>query len=161
MDSDVDYSRHCVLTTLTFRIVARMPSLFEPQVFLDQSRNWCLWPSDCICCESTCNILVHFISGCTLKAFTTTLIVLATVFYVACNIDGRVTSNWAEAHSDSWRRTAQGWEEMTEWQEDEPVISPEWTQVGSIHPALVGSLQLLISLGALLAWSSHRTAAAR
>ncbi len=82
---------------------------------------------------------------------------LGTLFYVACNIDGNLSemspaSRFSEAASDTWRRTAQGWEKTTDWQAV-PVISPEWTHAGSIHPALVASLQLLISLGELVAWS--------
>jgi hypothetical protein len=93
-----------------------------------------------------------------LKSFTATLLVLSALFYIACNMDSglpeisQMTSRISEASHDTWRRTAQGWEKSTDWQHV-PVISPEWIHAGSIHPALVASLQLLISLGALVAWN--------
>lgn len=95
-----------------------------------------------------------------MKSFSATLIVIGTLFYVACNVDSRLPEmNAATSHSfdvphDTWRRTAQGWESTADWQEDELIISPVWIKLGSIHPALVASLQLLISLGALIAWTS-------
>lgn len=97
--------------------------------------------------------------GCTLKSASATLVLIGILFYVACNIDGDLpqrsaaTSHFAETTNDTWRRTAQGWEKTSDWQEDVPVIAPEWIHVGSIHPALVASFQLLISLGALVAWT--------
>ncbi len=97
-----------------------------------------------------------------MKSFSATLIVLGILFYVACNIEGDLPSMSAETlrstHArDAWRRTVQGWENTTEW-EQVPIIAPEWAHLGAIHPALVAALQVLISLGALLAWAPSSAA---
>ena len=49
-----------------------------------------------------------------------------------------------------WRYTKNGWQNRTEWQDPAPVSKP------ALHPAIVGSLQLLISLAALVWFSTSK-----
>ena len=49
---------------------------------------------------------------------------------------------------DGWRRTSQGWERNTAWAQAMKRDLPRVTQV---HPSIVATLVLLVSLGALIA----------
>jgi len=46
---------------------------------------------------------------------------------------------------DQWRRTAEGWERMSDWQNRRKIAPPP--VAASIHPGLVAGFQLLASLG--------------
>ncbi len=49
-------------------------------------------------------------------------------------------------HSDTgWRRTRDGWERQNSWTDEQPVREP------TLHPTLVGALQILFSVAALIA----------
>ncbi len=61
---------------------------------------------------------------------------------------GQPPCQWA------WRRTVDGWE-----QESAVVVRPT-NQAPALHPAVVSSLQLLVSLTALIGLSRESTAAA-
>lgn len=58
-----------------------------------------------------------------------------------------------QVQSQQWVRTTQGWERAT-WSTEEiavPVAPP--SSITRLDPRIVGSLQLLLSLVALLAWT--------
>lgn len=57
--------------------------------------------------------------------------------------------------SDDWRRTSRGWERMSDWRlrRARSIARPPLT---AVNPLLVAALLLLISLGALLAFSPAR-----
>lgn len=57
----------------------------------------------------------------------------------------------SESFKAGWRYTKNGWQNRLEWQEPAPVSKP------ALHPAVVVSLQLLISLAALI-WFSTKVA---
>ncbi len=52
---------------------------------------------------------------------------------------------------DDWRRTANGWERMSDW-ETPSAAGGSWCHLDAIHPSVLASLQLLISTAALLAF---------
>ena len=54
----------------------------------------------------------------------------------------RVASN----NPDPWRRTTRGWERVDRWQMPRPAPAT------AIHPLVIATLQLLVSIGALVAW---------
>ncbi len=60
----------------------------------------------------------------------------------------------SQAANDSfktgWRYTKNGWQNRREWHHPLPVRTP------ALHPAVVGSLQLLISLAALIGFSTGK-----
>lgn len=55
---------------------------------------------------------------------------------------------------DPWRRTENGWERIDQWEPPAP-------RQDHVHPAVVATLELLISLGALVGLSPHATASSR
>ncbi len=55
-----------------------------------------------------------------------------------------------ESFKAGWRYTKNGWQNRMEWQDPAPVRTP------ALHPAVVGSLQLLISLAALIGFSTSK-----
>jgi len=54
-----------------------------------------------------------------------------------------------DLEQDEWRRTIHGWEKKTSW--SRPTKLPAATR---LHPALLASIQVLISLGSLFAFSN-------
>ena len=60
-----------------------------------------------------------------------------------------------ESFKAGWRYTKNGWQNRMEWQDPAPVRKP------ALHPAVVGSLQLLISLAALIGFSTSKQRFAR
>ncbi|NLE39006.1 MAG: hypothetical protein GX621_13365 [Pirellulaceae bacterium] len=54
-----------------------------------------------------------------------------------------------------WRRTSEGWQRPEDWSEPPVVRRP------NLHPLVVGSLQLLVSLAALVAFPDGPLAAHR
>ena len=54
-----------------------------------------------------------------------------------------------------WRRTALGWEEASHWRLRASIGSVP-TSAAAVHPLVIASLQLLVSIGALLVGSSAR-----
>jgi hypothetical protein len=89
-----------------------------------------------------------------------TLAVLLAVGYVLSQAGlpaASSTGSVSVVHEDGWRRTAQGWEQISGWQS--PAMEPA-TRPGrfSVHPATIAVLQLLVSLLVLrLDRSPHRT----
>jgi hypothetical protein len=49
--------------------------------------------------------------------------------------------------TDGWRRTAIGWEHERAWQHTDPFAASPITH---LHPAIIATLQLLATLGALV-----------
>ncbi|MBN2294184.1 MAG: hypothetical protein JXM70_17285 [Pirellulales bacterium] len=49
-----------------------------------------------------------------------------------------------------WRYTKSGWQKLSDWERPAPVSKP------ALHPVVVGSMQLLVSLAALIAFSARR-----
>ena len=76
-----------------------------------------------------------------------TLLILQTDAGPATNIEP--LSATRSRQDDSWRRTAAGWEDRRRWFVSSPSQLP---RVTAIHPSVIGSLQLLVSLGALIAF---------
>lgn len=50
-----------------------------------------------------------------------------------------------------WRRTADGWEDSSSW----PTRDDRDSSFSRLHPALVASFQMLVSLGSLLAFERN------
>ncbi len=67
----------------------------------------------------------------------------------------RDTSATVTPHSElgAWRRTKHGWERVSTW--SRPRRRTQLPAATRLHPGLLASLQLLISLGGLLAFSSR------
>jgi len=55
---------------------------------------------------------------------------------------------------DDWRRTANGWERVSRWEQERLRDSPP---PRTIHPTLVGAFCVLASIGALVAFSRRTT----
>ena len=55
-----------------------------------------------------------------------------------------------EPEQDEWRRTVNGWEKKTAWSRPTKLL-PAATR---LHPVLLASIQILISVGSLLAFSN-------
>ncbi len=62
----------------------------------------------------------------------------------------KVSQSANESFKAGWRYTKNGWQNRMEWQDPAPVSKP------ALHPAVVGSLQLLISLAALVGFSTSK-----
>ena len=60
----------------------------------------------------------------------------------------------SESFEAGWRYTKNGWQNRLEWEDPAPVRKP------ALHPAVVVSLQLLISLAALI-WFSTKVASGK
>lgn len=101
-----------------------------------------------------------------LKAPLVVLSVLFSSFSVACLIDASPSntdpvfsevsdSQAVEANEDKqWRRTLHGWQRISDWESPlKPAsIYPRYDW-GVVHPTLVGIMQLLLSVGALILFS--------
>lgn len=96
--------------------------------------------------------------------FSVALVVLTFVGAVAYPVDQPHETSAAQATTSAmpvssngageWRRTAQGWELSSAWEVGPTSNRPyqrEWEAWGAIHPALLATFMLLISLLALLA----------
>jgi hypothetical protein len=96
------------------------------------------------------------------RGITGTLAVLLAVGYVLSQAGLPAVSSSGSVsvvHEDGWRRTAQGWEQVSGWRL--PAMEPV-TRTGhfSVHPATIAVLQLLVSLLLLrLDRSPYRTKA--
>jgi hypothetical protein len=86
----------------------------------------------------------------------TTAAIVAICFFVAVK-DGasdavasppQSTAAGAET-LDDWRRTALGWERNSRWMRPPPVDRASYSDF--VHPAAIACLQLLLSVGALIA----------
>lgn len=66
---------------------------------------------------------------------------------------------WGDGDVDdrpvAWRRTEHGWEDADRWHLNSP-IQPHPTRSAAVHPFVIASLVLLISLGALVIGSPRR-----
>lgn len=69
----------------------------------------------------------------------------------ACPIS-RARGDGGSSQPTGWRRTDLGWEEASRWQL-ERVPRPVPTPATAVHPLVIASLELMISLGALLVGS--------
>ena len=57
------------------------------------------------------------------------------------------------AASANWRRTANGWERTSDWRFENRPIAP---RIAAVHPLVIAGLQLLLSVGVLLALTPIR-----
>ena len=62
--------------------------------------------------------------------------------------DASGDGSWT-ARPTGWRRTAFGWEEASRWQRD-VAPAPLATPAMAVHPLVIASLELLISVGVLV-----------
>jgi hypothetical protein len=77
------------------------------------------------------------------------------IFFLGYSLMGSALSTCADSdveRAETWRRTAHGWEHPGHWQTARADQPPARTI--AIHPLVVASLQLLISVGALVAGAS-------
>ena len=94
-----------------------------------------------------------------MKTVFLTLFVLCGAFCVACVVEipplGPVVEPSAGSHElqDGWRRTVDGWEQISEWTASAP-DRPSGV-ASALHPLLIAGLQGLISCGALLWFDAH------
>ena len=84
---------------------------------------------------------------------------LTVVFFLGCVLDfpGPDTGPTpiTELAQDPWRRTVEGWELRTAWANTGNLLNARpWA--AAIHPILVAILQVLLSLGSLLAFSAGK-----
>jgi hypothetical protein len=68
--------------------------------------------------------------------------------------DGRYYAHQTDRidYDNGWRRTVNGWEHESAWRAPEP---PEVSPVARISPAVIGVLQLLTAIGALILFSKR------
>ena len=88
-----------------------------------------------------------------MRGIIVTFIVLLGLGYVAVTLDGPVASSCNQTGEEEmvaqWRRTRSGWELRRSWQYAN--LTPGSPPLAwRIHPALIGTLQLLVSLLVLL-----------
>ena len=55
-----------------------------------------------------------------------------------------------DSFKSGWRHTKNGWQNLLDWKNPAPVSKPD------LHPAVLGSIQLLVSLTALIAFSTRK-----
>ena len=92
-----------------------------------------------------------------MRGLMTAVLLLVALFSLACSVeipsqrgqlDTAGTLNGRQEIATEWRRTNHGWERYSDWFSQDPPL-PTATR---IHPILVAALQMLISLGALVAF---------
>jgi hypothetical protein len=59
--------------------------------------------------------------------------------------------------SGGWRRTASGWERQSDWPPRRPYCGP-WLNATQLHPAMLATFQVLVSMGALILFSDRAPA---
>lgn len=79
------------------------------------------------------------------------LLLLAAIGWLACEIRLPAPTTATGASLDSWRLTRDGWEQAS-W-----LTPPTSRPAPSLHPAVVGLLELLLSLTALVAFPACLT----
>ena len=98
-----------------------------------------------------------FRRGAVVRGITGTLVILFCAGYLASTVElPRAWSNasGAQAHAmDGWRRTATGWEWQRVWKRPQPSLDPP-PVAWRIHPFTLASMQVLISLFALV-WADR------
>ena len=92
------------------------------------------------------------------RGITGTLVILFLAGYFASTVElPRAWSSATPEHThamDGWRRTADGWEWHREWQRPQATLDPP-PRAWRIHPFSIASLQVLISLFALV-WADRK-----
>jgi hypothetical protein len=78
------------------------------------------------------------------------IIASAVLSWLACEATAPATAT--EDMSGSWRRTREGWQRIEGFRPPIPYRRP------ALHPAVVGSLELLLTMTAMLALSRERGA---
>jgi len=73
------------------------------------------------------------------------LLVLLGIGWLAGEVELAAAAPSAGRVDTDWRRTRNGWERQSSWIEDTPPRRP------ALHPAMVGTFQLLASVAALIA----------
>ena len=78
------------------------------------------------------------------------LLALAALVLVASQLPGD-PGDLSNPPSSNWRRTANGWEHLNLRAEGDDL------REAKLHPLVVGSLEILLTLGALVAFSTDRS----
>ncbi len=68
-----------------------------------------------------------------------------------CWLASEVSPQRTDAFESQWRRTVDGWELKSAW-----ARAPSDARPATVHPAVIGTLQILLAVGALLAFSNER-----
>ncbi len=90
------------------------------------------------------------------------VLVVTTVIGLTIEIPRQGVSTPADASTEGpvWRRTVNGWEDASRWRADVETI-PWCEALSKVHPLVIVALQVLISLGALIAAEPVKTARTR
>lgn len=79
-----------------------------------------------------------------------TLVALCVIGYLASTV-GQPHLPQSTASGDSWRRTAQGWEDIRQWRQQDATSAAAMARAArNVHPLTIAALQVLVSLFALL-----------
>ncbi len=72
-------------------------------------------------------------------------LILLGVLWLACQVDGSVSRETSVFENDRWVRTTDGWERTSQW---------KWlaSYEPALHPLVVATLQLLLTLIAIIAF---------
>lgn len=68
-----------------------------------------------------------------------------------CWLASEVSLQRTDAFESQWRRTVDGWELKSSWARE-----PSDARPATVHPAVIGTLQMLLAVGALFAFSNER-----
>ena len=90
-----------------------------------------------------------------MRRFVWVLLLLMAAGWVACQMPFSDTAARSERRLDCWRRTRDGWE-IANWVMPEPP-----TRCPALHPGVVGLLELLVSIAALIAFPAQLGAKSR
>lgn len=69
-----------------------------------------------------------------------------------CWAASEISLEGSEPLPPQWRRTVDGWQLKSSWALDPPDARPT-----TVHPAVIGTLQVLLAVGALIAFSGEGT----
>jgi len=67
-----------------------------------------------------------------------------------CWLASEISLEGAQTLPSQWRRTVDGWELKSSWARDPPDARPT-----TVHPAVIGVLQILLAVAALIAFSGE------
>ncbi len=68
-----------------------------------------------------------------------------------CWLASEVSLQTTETLPAQWRRTVDGWELKSSWARD-----PSGARPATVHPAVIATLQILLAVAALIAFSNER-----
>jgi hypothetical protein len=93
-------------------------------------------------------LALRFASGMQRWLFTIAMLLMAGS--AAATVDLPVASSHPHHANSGWRRTTRGWEHSSAWS------APQPSPISRLSPVVVGALQVLISVGAILALDEKR-----